>query len=91
MFKPGDLVYIKEGALIKRCGTEEEGWAEYTMRGTLISMGGYRLIEDEWGTAKQVVVLVDGVMYATVETQLLTPDQYTDPSRLFPRSPRLAE
>lgn len=90
MVSPGDLVYIKEGALIQRLGAQEEMYADCIMPGTLISIGTPgRVFEDEF-VAEAAMVLVGGRgLYLVVNTELLTADQYADPSRLFPRLTRL--
>ena len=92
MFEPGDLVYVKEGALIKRWGGHEEAYAECIMPATLISTGtSPRVFEDEFMASCSLVLIAGRGLYLVPDTQLLTMDQYTDPSRLFPRALRLRD
>lgn len=82
--RPGDQVYVKEGALLRSAVDNGEEWNERIALALVIG-SPRRFVEVDDGIAGLVTVFIATKgMFLVEETQLMTPDEYTDPARLFP-------
>lgn len=85
---PGALVVIKDFALVRRFNSEEEHYTERMQAGLVLTLSH---IWHELGDSKEpqptylVFFSKDMRLYYVPADCLLTPDQATDPGRLFGR------
>jgi len=87
---PGQMVVIKAGALIRRCGSEEESYTMGLQNGIVIQQSHLwheAGREDDFGLKVDYMVLfsADSRMYYVTAGDLMTPDQAMSPDRLFGR------
>lgn len=82
--RPGDQVYVKEGALLRSAVDNGEEWNERIMLALVIgSPMRYVELDDEI-TGLVTVFIAEKGMFLVEEAQLMTPDEYANPARLFP-------
>jgi hypothetical protein len=82
---PGDLVVIKDCSLVRRYLSEEEHYTHRLQNGLVIMMT-HVWTELGSGQAEPTYLVLfsrDMRLYYVARTHMLTPDQASDPSRLF--------
>ena len=84
---PGSHVVVRSGALVRRYNSEEEHYIEGMATGLIIQLTStwYETGSMELTQRYLVLFSVDSRMYYVEATDLLTPDQASDPGRLFGR------
>ena len=82
--RPGDLVYVPVGAYLKSAVDNAELWNE-RIAPALVIGSPIRYVELGDEVTGLVVVFISGVgLFFVEELSLMTPDEYGDPTRLFP-------
>lgn len=89
-FMPGDQAYVCQHAYMQALETNESGWLSNMEPAIVISTSVQVTEEDDAVTGKVTILIPDKGLFKIDESYLMTPEEYADPSRLFPRQ-RLRE
>lgn len=83
--KPGDLVYVRAGAIMSSALDNVEKWNSKHVVALVITKS-YRIIELGNDTLSDTVIVFigDEGLFTVAEDSLMTPDEYADAGRLFP-------
>lgn len=84
---PGTLIVVRDNTLVRRWGSEEEHYTQRLQNGMVLQQLAYLWREGEYRDSPTYLVLFSNDMriYLVPADSLLTPDQATDPGRLFGR------
>lgn len=88
--RPGDLAYVPQGAYLCSAVDNEERWNEKIVAALVIGTA-HRFVETDTEVSGLVTIFIaEQGMFLVKELDLMTPDEYADPARLFPHA-RLRE
>jgi len=82
--RPGDMVYVQNGALLRSAVDNEEHWNVEIVQAIVVgSARRYVEIDDDIAGLITIFIAEQG-LYLVSEDKLMTPDEYLNPQRLFP-------
>lgn len=83
--RPGDLVYVSQGAYMRSIINNGLCRNESIVQALVIGSGPHQFVNPDTGFSSSAAVFISGIgLYFVEELNLMTPDEYSNPARLFP-------